>query len=127
MKKQIEISLRMRLFLFLILFLVVIMLALLLIFFATDVFSTGINEIKVFLANELDHIAGNVETEYGTLAVDGIALSETITGIWEKEMRDSGVNLSSLQENPHLLNRLLDSCMDPLLAALSKNTEAPRI
>ena len=122
MKKRIEISLRMRLFLFLILFLVVIMLALLLIFFTTDVFSKGINEIKVFLANELDHIAGNVETEYGTLAVDGIALSETISGILEKEMKDSGVNPFSLKENPHLLNRLLDSCMDPLLAALSKNT-----
>jgi DNA-binding NarL/FixJ family response regulator len=122
MKGHIEVSLRMRLFIFLILFLAAIMLALLLILFITGIFSIGLTESNVFLTNELDHISGNVEKEYGMLAVDGIALSKTITGLLEKELENSEMEPSALKENPQLLNGILDSCIDPLLTTLEKNT-----
>jgi len=114
-------SLRLRLFFFLLLFLFAIMLALLLVLFTTGVFSLGLTESRIFLENELHHIAGHLENGYGTLSVEGVALSEKLGGIIEAELQQRNIPPAGLVRHPELLEAVLDSCLDPLLFALEKN------
>lgn len=114
-------SLRLRLFSFLILFLSAIMLTLLVILFSTGVFSVGLTESRIFLENELNHIAENAKNEYGTLSVVGVALSERITAQIEAELSGSSATPADLKKDPKLLERVLRDCVDPLMAALEKN------
>ncbi len=114
-------SLRLRLFSFLILFLSAIMLTLLVILFSTGVFSVGLTESRIFLENELNHIAKNTKNGYGTLSVEGVALSEKIAAQIEAELGENGAIPADLKTDPALLERVLQSCVDPLMAALEKN------
>ncbi len=114
-------SLRLRLFSFLILFLSAIMLTLLVILFSTGVFSVGLTESRIFLENELNHIAENTKNGYGTLSVEGVALSEKIAAQIEAELGENGAIPADLKTDPALLERVLQNCVDPLMAALEKN------
>lgn len=114
-------SLRLRLFSFLILFLFAIMLTLLVILFSTGVFSVGLTESRIFLENELNHIAENAKNGYGTLSVEGVALSQRITAQIEAELDKNGASPADLKKRPALLEAVLRDCVDPLLAALEKN------
>ncbi len=108
-------------FSFLILFLSAIMLTLLVILFSTGVFSVGLTESRIFLENELNHIAKNTKNGYGTLSVEGVALSEKIAAQIEAELGENGAIPADLKTDPALLERVLQSCVDPLMAALEKN------
>ncbi|MGI6150872.1 MAG: response regulator transcription factor [Christensenellales bacterium] len=114
-------SLRLRLFFFLILFLSAIMLTLLLILFSTGVFSIGLTESRIFLDNELNHVVENAKNSFGTLSVEGVALSQKISSQIEAELNNNGVSAAELKQHPKLLEEVLRSCLDPLLATLEKN------
>lgn len=114
-------TLQRRLFAFFLLFLITVMSGLLLILFSAGVFSTGLKESRIFLENELHHIAGAAEEGLGALALAGVSLSGRLTEQLEKALAKEGLTPSELQSSPEHLEPLLDACIDTLSAALESN------
>ncbi len=114
-------SLQLRLFTFFIVFIAAIMLTLLLILSLTGVFSFGLTESRIYLENELNHISESVQNGYGTLSLEGVSLSEKISYKIEAELKEYRLSPSALKENSNLIEPVLRSCLDTLLAALEKN------
>lgn len=114
-------SLQLRLLAFFFLFLTVIILGTLLILFTSGVFSAGRNETKMWLENEINHIAGEVSTDFGKLSVEGVALSGKISGYLENRLMEYGVRPEELADNPEILTDLLSGAFDYLLSSLEKN------
>ena len=112
-------TLQRRLFAFLAVFLVALMSGLFLVLFSSGVFSAGTRESRVFLENEIGHISAAVEKEFGTLAVEGVALSEKIGELIEKRLPEGGI--AALSGESEILGDILESASEPLLAALVKN------
>lgn len=112
-------TLQRRLFAFLLVFLIAVMSALLIILFSSGVFSAGAREGRIFLEGELGHIAETVEKEYGTLAVEGVALSEKLSALIEREFPAG--EPAYLSGDSERLNAILEAAAGPLLAALEKN------
>jgi DNA-binding CsgD family transcriptional regulator len=116
-----EYSLSLRLFAFLAVFAAAIFLVLALILFASGVFSLGLTESRVFLENELAHIAGGLEDGCGVLSVEGVALSKRLTEQIERELASLGAAPGDLKKTPALVEPVLRSVMGALIAALEKN------
>ncbi len=114
-------SLQRRSFVFFILFLVAVMSGLFLILFSTGTFSVGLKECKVFLKNELGHIAGDVSREFGALSVEGVTLSKRLTEQIEKRLDAASLNPTELKANPGLLEPILNESVEQLITALEKN------
>ncbi len=114
-------TLQRRLFAFFLLFLLTVMLELLLILFAAGIFSAGEKESRMFLANELNHIAGRAEKDLGVISIQGVSLSERLAEQLEKGLEREGLTPINFQHTPDRLEPLLDSCFDILQAALEKN------
>lgn len=114
-------TLQRRLFAFFLLFLVAVMSELLLIFFAAGIFSAGLKESRIFLKNELHHMAGAVERDFGAVAAQGVSLAGRLTKQIETGIERNNLTPSNFQDAPDCLNPLLDSCVDILCAALEKN------
>lgn len=116
-----RLTLQRRLFAFFLLFLVTVMSELLLILFAAGIFATGREESRMFLQNELNHIAGGVEKDLGILAVQGTALSERLAEQLERGLSREGLKPTDLHASSGRLEPLLEGCFDVLSAALEKN------
>lgn len=114
-------TLQRRLFAFFLLFLVTVMSELLLILFAAGIFSAGREESRMFLQNELQHIAGGVEKDLGILAVQGTALSQRLAEQLERGLAREGRHPADLRASSGRLEPLLEGCFDMLSAALEKN------
>lgn len=114
-------SLQLRLFAFFLLFLTAITLGTLLILFTSGVFSAGRNETKVWLDNELNHIAAEVSADFGKLSVEGVALAGKISGYLDDRLNEYGVKPEELAANPEILTELLSGAFDYLFASLEKN------
>ncbi len=112
-------TLQRRLFAFFIVFLIAVMSAFSLILFSTGVFSAGARESLIYLEGELGHILGSIEKESGTVAVEGVALSEKLAALIERDLPPKG--LSRLSGDAERLNTILEAASAPLLAALEKN------
>lgn len=119
--KKNQFSLHWHSFVYFILFLLAVMSGLLLILFSTGGFSVGYKECHIFLRNELEHIAGDVSQEFGTLSVEGVALAEHLAEEIERRLKADGVSPSELKNHPHLLEPILSESADRLLTALKKN------
>ena len=113
-------TLQRRLFVFFILFLLAIMSVLLLILFGLGVFSAGLKENRVFLENELNHIAGSVEKDFGSIAVQGVSLSQRLTEQIEKDFAENNLTPSDFRESPSQLEPLLSNCFDILSGGLEQ-------
>ncbi len=113
-------TLQRRLFVFFFLFLVAVMSALLLILFALGVFSAGLKENRIFLENELHHIAGSVEKDFGSIAVQGVSLSRRLTEQIERGFTENNLTPWNFRESPDHLESLLNNCFDTLNAALEQ-------
>jgi DNA-binding CsgD family transcriptional regulator len=114
-------SLSQRLFALLAVFAAAIILALALILFSSGVFSLGLAESRVFLENELGHIAGKLENEYGALSVESVSLSKRLTEQIERELAGRGAAPGDLKKTPDLIEPVLRALMDTLIVALEKN------
>lgn len=114
-------SLQHRSFVFYIIFLFAVMSGLFLILFSTGTFSVGLKECKVFLKNELGHIAGDISRDFGALSVEGIALSKRLTEQIEKRLGADNLTPGELKKNPRLLEPILSDSVELLIAALEKN------
>ncbi len=114
-------TLQRRLFAFFLLFLVAIMSGLMIILLSAGVFSMGRKESRIFLETELSHIADDVVKEFGTLSVEGTALSRKLTEQAEQIMQEQR-SKGDFPENAELINNILEASSEPLLAALEKNT-----
>lgn len=114
-------SLQRRSFVFFILFLVAVMSGLFLILFSTGAFTVGLKECKVFLKNELGHIAEDVSREFGALSVEGVALSKRLTEQIEKKLDEANLTPAELKTNPGLLEPILSESVEQLITTLEKN------
>ena len=112
---------RLRLFLFLILFLNTIMLGVLLILFSAGVFKTGLLEHRPVLESELTHITQDIYRSFGTVSVQATALAKELSTELEHNLKEHGVSPASLQENPPLLEHLLEDELSRLTGALEKS------
>ncbi|MDR1411208.1 MAG: LuxR C-terminal-related transcriptional regulator [Spirochaetaceae bacterium] len=119
--KKNSFSLSLRLFAFLAVFAAAIILVSALIFFSTGVFSLGLAENRVFLENELAHIAGRLENGYSVLSAEGVSLSKKLTKQIERELDSLGASPEDLKKRPGLIEPVLRALMDPLITALEKN------
>jgi DNA-binding CsgD family transcriptional regulator len=120
-KKSLRLSLRLRLFALLALFAAAIILALAAALSASGVFSMGMNESRVLLQNELDHIAGNAKNDCELLTVEGITLSGRLAEKATAALKAEGISASELKSHPELLEDVLRECLDTALAALERN------
>ncbi|MEA4969856.1 MAG: LuxR C-terminal-related transcriptional regulator [Candidatus Pelethousia sp.] len=114
-------TLQRRLFAFFLLFLVTVMSELLLIFFAAGIFAAGREESRMFLQNELQHIACSMEKDLGILSVQGTALSRRLAEQLERGLAREGLQPADLHASAGRLEPLLEGCFDVLGAALEKN------
>ncbi|MDR3121093.1 MAG: hypothetical protein LBU58_07165, partial [Clostridiales bacterium] len=109
---------RLRLFAFLALFAAAIMLALFAVLSATGVFSVGMNESRILLQNELDHLSEKAEDAFGALTAEGIALSGRLAARIGEVLDAEGIPASELHSHPERLTDILRECVDTALAAL---------
>lgn len=114
-------TLQRRLFVFFLLFLVAVMSGLLLILFAMGIFRAGLNKSRIFLENELHHIAEDVERGFGAISMQGVSLSRLLTVEIESSLDENGLRPSNFQNAPDCLEPILDDCVDILSAALMKS------
>jgi DNA-binding CsgD family transcriptional regulator len=114
-------SLSLRLFAFLAVFAGAIILILALILFSSGVFSLGLTESRVFLENELAHIAGELEGGCGVLSLEGVVLSRRLSEQIERELETRGASPGDLKKSPDLIEPVLRSLMDTLIITLEKN------
>jgi DNA-binding CsgD family transcriptional regulator len=121
LRKSLRLSLRLRLFALLALFAAAIILALSAVLSAAGIFSVGMNESRILLQNELDHLAEKAETAYGTLTAEGITLSGRLAARIGEALDAKGVSASELREHPEILIGILRECVDPAVAALERN------
>lgn len=112
---------RLRLFLFLILFLNTIMLGVLLILFSAGVFKTGLLEHRPVLGSELTHIAQDIYKTFGSVSVQATDLAKELSAQLERNLKEHGGSAASLQENPDLLEHLLEDELGRLTGALEKS------
>lgn len=112
---------RLRLFLFLILFPNTIMLGVLLILFSSGVFKTGLREHRPVLGSELAHIAQDIYKSFGSVSVQATDLAKELSAQLERNLKEHGVSVASLQENPDLLEHLLEDTLSRLTGALEKS------
>lgn len=112
---------RVRLFIFLILFLVAIMLGVLVILFSVGVFRAGETAHLSILEGELAHLAGDVYKTYGTISVHAVDLAKDLSTSIERNMKEHGVSADMLQENPELLEHLLDEELSRLTGTLERS------
>ncbi|MDR1353833.1 MAG: helix-turn-helix transcriptional regulator [Treponema sp.] len=119
--KRNNFSLSLRLSAFFAVFAAAIILVSALILFSTGVFSLGLTENKVFLENELAHIANRLESGYSVLSAEGVSLSKKLTEQIEWELDSLGASPEDLRKTPGLIEPVLRSLMDPLITALEKN------
>ncbi len=112
---------RLRLFLFLIFFLNTIMLGVLLILFFAGVFKTGLLEHRPVLGSELTHIAQDIYQSFGSVSVQATDLAKELSAQLERNLKEHGVSVASLQENPDLLEHLLEDELGRLTGALEKS------
>ncbi len=112
---------RLRLFLFLIFFLNTIMLGVLLILFFAGVFKTGLLEHRPVLGSELTHIAQDIYQSFGSVSVQATDLAKELSAQLERNLKEHGISVASLQENPDLLEHLLEDELGRLTGALEKS------
>ncbi|KAF5031390.1 hypothetical protein DSECCO2_628220 [anaerobic digester metagenome] len=112
---------RLRLFLFLILFLNTIMLGVLLILFSAGVFKTGLLEHRPVLGSELTHITQDIYKTFGSVSVQATDLAKELSAQLERNLKEHGGSAASLQENPDLLEHLLEDELGRLTGALEKS------
>lgn len=110
-----------RLFLFLILFLNTIMMGVLVILFAVGVFKAGLLEHKPVLEGELTHLAGSSYKFFGNLSVQTVELAKVLSVSIERNIKEHGLSLATLQQEPQLLEHLLEEEFGRLAGALEKS------
>ena len=116
------ISLRLRLFALLVCFLFAIGAGFMIILQLTGAFSSGVQESRVWMKNELSHLNGDAEENFGKISVQGIDLAQLVSESIEKDLRTAGGSIDALQSTPEHLEPLLGGQLDNLTAAL-KNTK----
>jgi len=116
-----SLSLQRRLFVFFLLFLFAVMVGITLILFITGLFSAGRNEINIWLGNELSHISGDIENDYGKLAVESVSLSEKLSAILDRQFKERGIEPSMLQDHPQELEDILAATSETLIMSLGRN------
>lgn len=114
-------SMRLRLFAFLILFLNAIMLGVLLILFSFGVFQGDLSEHKAILSGELNHIAQDSYQFFGAVSVQSVDLAKSLSVSIENNLQERGGSAARLQENPQLLEHLLEEEMGRLTGALERS------
>jgi DNA-binding CsgD family transcriptional regulator len=117
-----RLTLQRRLFVFFLLFLVAVMSGLFLILFATGIFRAGLQESRIFLENELHHIAEDVEKDFGVASVQGIALSKRLAAQVESSLTENDLKPSDLQNASNRLESILNDCVDIMTTTLERNT-----
>jgi DNA-binding CsgD family transcriptional regulator len=116
-----RLSLSLRFSVFLMVFAWSIMLIAALVLFSTGQFSLGLKENQILLENELDHIAGGLETGLGTLSVESIILSQRLTEAIERDLSSRSLSWEEFKAAPEFIEPVLRSLMDILVTALEKN------
>ena len=112
---------RLRLFLFLILFLNTIMLGVLLILFSVGVFKAGLLEHRPVLERELMHYTADIYKSFGNLSVQTVDLAKELSAGLERNLKEHDGSAASLQENPDLLEHLLEEELGRLTGALERS------
>lgn len=114
-------SMRLRLFLFLVFFLNTIMLGVLLILFTSGVFKADLWKHRQTLEGELTRTSKEIYLSFGALSMQTIDLAEKLSMSIERNLKEQGSSVVHLQENPQLLQHLLESELDKLTGALEKS------
>lgn len=112
-------SMRLRLLSFLFFFILAIMVGFFLILLLTGTFSSRENSIKIWMENELSHIDRQIYRDFGKISIQGLALSELLSQNIEQYLKDKQVTINQLNDNPDLLEPLLDDQTRNLIQSLS--------
>ena len=118
---QQNLSLQRKLLVFFLLFLFAVMVGITLILFITGLFSAGRAEINIWLENELSHISGGIENDFGKLAVESVLLSEKLSVIIDRKFEEKGIEPSKLQDHPKELESILTEASETLIMSLGRN------
>ena len=121
-KNENGISLRRRLFLFFAattIFVVLLFAALLIIF---DVGGNGTKAIRDYADGELSHIEKSIETDFGSLSVQGVSFAEKAGKNIDDYLAENDIPQNEFANYPKHLIPILARQMDEALAIMNKNT-----
>jgi len=116
--KNFGLSMRIRLFAFFLVFFFTVMIGIIIILMANGVFKIQNKEIKIFMKHELSDISKKIYNDFEIISVHCVDLSKELSLSLEKQFDELGITSNQLQENPQLLECLLDSQMNKLNDAL---------
>lgn len=100
--------------------LIILAFALLLLLFGID--GSGAKLINSYLDGELSHVSEAIYTDFGHLAIDGVALSEALSVAADEVFEANGISASELSKHPELIEPLLDAQIHTLSQAASTRT-----
>ncbi len=96
----------------------VLMLGVMLILNAAGVFSSGREERKKLMENDLSHIARDISDDYGAISAMCVSYAKLCAQEIEAELQREGLGVSALKETPALLEPLLNGKCQSLASAL---------
>ncbi len=77
-------------------------------------------EIRDYVTHEMENIASEIERSFGTISVQAVLLSESLSRSVELRLADSGYLAEELGGHPELLEEILTDELNRLLLALEK-------
>ncbi len=110
---------RLNLFFSLIVTSVILLFTLLLMFFGFT--GTGRQTMYHYLENELQHISGTMESDFGNLSMTGIHLSETISESIDQFFQEHQMTVGDLSRHPEQIKEILEEQMPSLLSVAGQN------
>lgn len=115
------VSLRHRLFLLLMVLVFVMVFVVFLILLFSGTFAMSLHESEKLVYQELTYIAQDISDQYGCLSVQAVELSQGLSESMEKTLSKQGLKVADLQDNPHVLEDILENEYERILFSLQKS------
>jgi DNA-binding CsgD family transcriptional regulator len=113
-------SMQFRLILYFVLYLVSIMLGIVIILFATGVFGFGREENSQFFQRELSYVSSDIYDDFGDISVRTVEMAKGLADIIESRLHERGFRPKDMEDQPQLLEPLLQDSLYTMIFALEK-------
>jgi len=101
-----KLSLQFRLFMFLVLQVLLLVLASLFILHLTGFNQAGYNN-EIIVAHKLNYTAQNISSQYRQISAEAVQLSKDLSLSLENKLREQGMNVTEMVQQPELIEELL--------------------
>lgn len=121
LKENIQHTLHRRLLLFLILLVITLLMGLIIILLITGNINAGIKESEDFIINEYSDISTHITEYYDNLTAEAVGLSRILSLNIESKLKEQGLNISSIKNDPKLLESIIEGELYQVLMYMNKS------